>query len=63
VKTSSAALSDFYHRHHKALPAGAGVTVMPAANGFTITINIRLQPPPCSHRFPFASPTSMPPKN
>ena len=45
VKTSTAALSDFYHRGHRAGPVPAAVVLTPDQNTFTVTINVRLQPP------------------
>jgi hypothetical protein len=46
VKTSTAALSDFYHRCHRAGPVPAAVVLTPDQNSFTLIINVRIQPPP-----------------
>jgi hypothetical protein len=46
VKTSTAALSDFYHRCHRAGPVPAAVVVTPDQNSFTLTIHVRIQPQP-----------------
>jgi hypothetical protein len=59
VKASGTALSRFYLRHHKAeaVPAGAGVAVVPKGDGLTITINVSRAIFPVSNPKPKTNPT------